>query len=137
MTSNDLLALLAEAREELNVLASHLGHPEVEWPTMGLKLTAKAHMALRDRIALALTQPVEEVPLREENLALRAALRSLQSNEEWRVRYQRAESERVKAMIRVQRLEWDAEAACENTPTKGCECPGCETARERALRGEA
>lgn len=35
------------------------------------------------------------------------------------------------------RLRWEMEAGCENTPTKGCECPGCCTARERAERGEA
>ena len=31
--------------------------------------------------------------------------------------------------------EWVNEMACENTPTKACECPGCETARDRAERG--
>lgn len=43
----------------------------------------------------------------------------------------------VKARAEVERLRWLAEAGCENTPTKGCECPGCCTARERAERGEA
>ena len=38
---------------------------------------------------------------------------------------------------RIEELEHVQEAACENTPTKGCECPGCETARERAEKGEA
>lgn len=37
----------------------------------------------------------------------------------------------------VLELQRDRETACENTPTKGCECPGCCTARERAERGEA
>jgi hypothetical protein len=46
-----------------------------------------------------------------------------------------AEYEALKA--KVERLQWEREAACENTPTKGCECPGCCTARERAGRGEA
>lgn len=30
------------------------------------------------------------------------------------------------------RANRDNEMACENTPWPGCECPGCETARERA-----
>jgi len=38
---------------------------------------------------------------------------------------------------RVADLEWLNEAGCENTPTKGCECPGCGLARERAERGVA
>ena len=37
---------------------------------------------------------------------------------------------------KVRRLEWATEMACENTPTRGCECPGCTTARERAEKGE-
>lgn len=36
----------------------------------------------------------------------------------------------------VKQLRWAQEMGCENTPTRGCECPGCETARERAERGE-
>jgi len=42
----------------------------------------------------------------------------------------RAEVERLRE--RVTLLEWNNEAGCENTPTRGCECPGCMTARERA-----
>lgn len=38
---------------------------------------------------------------------------------------------------RVAEFEWANEMACENTPTPGCECPGCCTARERADQGEA
>jgi hypothetical protein len=30
---------------------------------------------------------------------------------------------------RVAGLELDVGMACENTPTKDCECPGCQTAR--------
>lgn len=37
----------------------------------------------------------------------------------------------------VERLRWGNDMACENTPTAGCECPGCETARSRAENGEA
>jgi len=47
------------------------------------------------------------------------------------------ESERDEARAEVDQLRWLAEASCENTPTKNCDCPGCCTARERADRGEA
>lgn len=47
-----------------------------------------------------------------------------------------AHSERDEARAEVARLRWGNEMACENTPTKGCECPGCGLARERAERGE-
>lgn len=40
-------------------------------------------------------------------------------------------------LAEVRELRWEREAACENTPARGCECPGCETARARALAGEA
>jgi chromosome segregation ATPase len=36
-----------------------------------------------------------------------------------------------------EQLEWTNEMACENTPTPGCECPGCSLARDRARRGVA
>jgi hypothetical protein len=35
-----------------------------------------------------------------------------------------------------EQLEWANEMACENTPVASCECPGCETARSRAEKGE-
>lgn len=41
------------------------------------------------------------------------------------------------ARAEVERLRWGNDMACENTPTAGCECPGCETARSRAEKGEA
>jgi hypothetical protein len=46
------------------------------------------------------------------------------------------QAERDEAKAEIERLKWDLEMACENTPTEGCECPGCETARERAEKGE-
>ena len=138
MTTNDLHALLRDAMYELDVMGSYFGHPETVWPTLGLKVTAAAHQRLAAQIKEALdAEPSEDIPLREENLALRAALRSQANDEDWRKKYMLAEGARVKAQIRIDRLEWEREAACENTPTKGCECPGCETARERALLGEA
>ena len=36
-----------------------------------------------------------------------------------------------------EQLEWTNEMVCENTPTPGCECPGCSLARDRAERGVA
>lgn len=48
----------------------------------------------------------------------------------------RVAREREEALAEVARLRWGNEMACENTPTKGCECPGCGLARERAERGE-
>lgn len=137
ITNNDLVALLNDARQELAVLASHLDHPDVVWPTLGLKTTAKAHKRLVERIDAWMAEPVEELPLRQENFALRAALAVRHNDEDWRLKYLEAERERVKLAIRVRALEWNMEAACENTPTATCECPGCGTARERALRGEA
>jgi hypothetical protein len=46
-----------------------------------------------------------------------------------------ARAEVARLRERVTLLEWNNEAGCENTPTRGCECPGCMTARERA-KGE-
>jgi hypothetical protein len=84
-----------------------------------LKKTAQAHKKLRDEIdALVATDP------------------ALEDGTDWRAKYVEAERERVRLQIHVGRLEWLAEAGCENTPTRGCECPGCMTARERAERGE-
>jgi septal ring factor EnvC (AmiA/AmiB activator) len=36
-----------------------------------------------------------------------------------------------------EQLQWANDMACENTPTPGCECPGCSLARDRARRGVA
>lgn len=62
----------------------------------------------------------------------------------WAARARKAEADfsymnRIRDHLQGQVLELqrDRETACENTPTKGCECPGCCTARERAERGEA
>ena len=120
MRYNDLVAMLHAAKAELSVLASYAEDPTTQWPSLGLKKTAQAHKKLRDEIdALVATDP------------------ALEDSTDWRAKYVEAERERVRLQIRVGRLEWLAEAGCENTPTKGCECPGCMTARERAERGEA
>jgi hypothetical protein len=120
MRYNDLVAMLHAAKAELSVLASYAEDPTTQWPSLGLKKTAQAHKKLRDEIdALVATDP------------------ALEDGTDWRAKYVEAERERVRLQIRVGRLEWLAEAGCENTPTRGCECPGCMTARERAERGEA
>ena len=51
----------------------------------------------------------------------------------------RAENERLRARVaeleeETERLRWVVRASCVRTPTPGCECPGCETARERAAQ---
>jgi hypothetical protein len=120
MRYNDLVAMLHAAKAELSVLASYAEDPTTQWPSLGLKKTAQAHKKLRDEIdALVATDP------------------ALEDGTDWRAKYVEAERERVRLQIRVGRLEWLAEAGCEHTPTHGCECPGCMTARERAERGEA
>lgn len=53
---HDPWALLREAREELSVLASYVGHPDTVWPNVGLKTTAKCHKIMRDRIDAALAE---------------------------------------------------------------------------------
>lgn len=120
MRYNDLVAMLHAAKAELSVLASYVEDPTTQWPNLGLKKTAQAHKKLRDEIAtLVATDP------------------ALEDGTDWRAKYIEAERERVRLQILVGRLRWLAEAGCENTPTRGCECPGCMTARERAERGEA
>lgn len=42
--------------------------------------------------------------------------------------------ERDELKAEVERLQREAEFACENTPTKGCDCPGCCTARLAAVQ---
>ena len=119
MRYNDLVAMLHAAKAELSVLASYAEDPTTQWPSLGLKKTAQAHKKLRDEIdALVATDP------------------ALEDGTDWRAKYVEAERERVRLQIHVGRLEWLADAGCENTPTRGCECPGCMTARERAERGE-
>lgn len=66
---HDPWALLREARDELSVLASYVGHPDTVWPNVGLKTTAKCHKIMRDRIDAALAAhdavPSSEVKWRQ------------------------------------------------------------------------
>jgi hypothetical protein len=52
----DPWALLREARNELDVLASYVENHNTVWPTAGLKATAKAQKKMRDRIDAALAE---------------------------------------------------------------------------------
>jgi hypothetical protein len=93
MTNNDLIALLAEVQENL---ARHVFGPESPACVMcggesGFDVGRACPQAhdydLLQRVKLALEEPVENVPLREENAALRALLRADHSNEDWRAKY--------------------------------------------------
>ena len=150
MRYNDLVAMLHAAKAELSVLASYVEDPTTQWPNLGLKKTAQAHKKLRDEIAtLVATDPALEdgtdwrakyIEAERERVRLQirvGRLEWLEDGTDWRAKYVEAEHERVRLQILVGRLRWLAEAGCENTPTRDCECPGCMTARERAERGEA
>lgn len=67
----------------------------------------------------------------EELERMRVALRAAEKRE------LEALAELDEAKAEVARLRWGEEMSCENTPNSACECPGCETARERAEKGEA
>jgi hypothetical protein len=54
--SVDPWELLRQARNELDVLASYVGHPDTKWPTVGLMMTAVAQKKLRDHIEVALAE---------------------------------------------------------------------------------
>lgn len=105
MTTSDLLALLSDARNELAVLASYVDDPKTVWPNAGLKMTAKAHKKLVARIDEWMAEPVEELPLRQENLALRAALAVRWNDENWRLRYLEQKSEVERLIPRLAVLE--------------------------------
>lgn len=104
LNTTTLLALLREAANELDVLASYLDDPKVGlgW---GMEVTAKAHKKLRDAIRLNLENTftaadVQYQDLWEENFVLRCALRTRQSDENWRLRYLESEQQRRVAFIR-------------------------------------
>lgn len=146
ITPNDLIALLNDARQELAVLASYVDDPEFNWPTLGLKTTAKAHKSLVERIDNWMTEPVEDFPLRQENFALRAALAVRDNDEEWRLRYLEAEAKRINALKKaeahkreIKRLRDGLEGVvnlCRLGCTEESNCGMCARAL-RALRGEA
>jgi hypothetical protein len=63
--STDPWELLRQARNELDVLASYVGHPDTKWPTVGLMMTAVAQKKLRDRIEVALAEHESATPVVE------------------------------------------------------------------------
>jgi hypothetical protein len=96
VNNNDLRALLYDALGELRVLASYLDS-DYSWPNAGLRMTAKAHDRMVKRIEEALgAEPSEEIALRQENLALRAALRVRTNDEDWKMRFLDSELRRIK-----------------------------------------
>lgn len=119
MTSNDLVALLHEVREWLKAYRD---------PNDGFALYAAT--PLLERIDLALSQPVEELPLREENLALRAALACWRNDEDWRLKYLASELEKGKLK---EQLEWAVavqKAALESQERLALEVKGWKQAAE-------
>lgn len=95
MTENEKLrALLAEAREVVaGVLRAADSTPYAQW-------SRDQHQAevVRERIDAALASgPVEDIPLREENFALRAALAVRYNDENWRLKYLASELKRLRA----------------------------------------
>jgi len=111
MTNNDLIALLAEVQENL---ARHVFGPESPACVMcggesGFdvgRACPEAHdYDLLQRVKLALEEPVENIPLREENAALRAALRCSRSDDDWRKRFVKSEIERVRLQVELAKAE--------------------------------
>ena len=125
MTSNDLVALLREARECVRVNCPCCGKancPEGSEPE------------LSQRIDLALSEPVEELPLREENLALRAALACWRNDEDWRLKYLASELEKGKLK---EQLEWAVavqKAALESQERLALEVKDTRVRYEKALK---
>lgn len=119
MTSSDLVALLHETREWLKAYHD---------PNDGSALYAAT--PLLERIDLALSEPVEELPLREENLALRAALACRRNEEDWRLKYLASELEKGKLK---EQLEWAVavqKAALESQERLALEVKGWKQAAE-------
>lgn len=114
--SEKLRALLAEARRE--IATWHLGPRD----------------PLVQRIDAALAEPVEGCGRCETLRGLADTAAAEQGLAQRRM--MEAQKQRDEARAEVARLRWANEMGCENTPTKGCECPGCGLARERAERGE-
>ena len=131
--ANKLQRFLNMAAQERDEARLELAHIRAEYEQ------ANASDLTRDALALqnaALRAEVDGLRgLRQEWERLERNARHL-----WRETSDKLDSARFelnKAQEELERLRWLNEAGCENTPTKGCECPGCCTARERAERGEA
>ena len=119
MTSNDLVALLHETREWLKTYRD---------PNDGFALYAAT--PLLERMDIALSEPVEELSLREENLALRAALACWRNEEDWRLKYLASELDKGKLK---EQLEWAVavqKAALESQERLALELKGWKQAAE-------
>jgi len=101
MTNNDLIALLTEVQENL---ARHVFGPESPACVMcggesGFDIgraCPEAHdYDLLQRVKLAL----------EENAALRAALRCIRSDDDWRKRFVKSEIQRVRLQVELAKAE--------------------------------
>lgn len=124
MSAEKLRALLAEAQSGLMC-----DHYREAWERCDC-----AVCAVKIRIDAALAEPVSPA---NHNCGWRARFSDiLKQRNAAVVLRNRFRRERDEARAEVARLRWGNEMACESTPTKGCECPGCGLARERAERGE-
>jgi hypothetical protein len=83
-------------------------------------------------IARAMRAETERAQAQRELSSVRSRPLAIQQRDEARAEVERLAAEVARLRTRVQAMEWDRDEACENTPTRGCECPGCMTARERA-----
>lgn len=111
MTNNDLIALLTEAQ---GYLARHVFGPESPVCVLcggesgfdvGRACPQAGDYDLLQRVKVALTEPVEDVPLREENFALRSALRVSANEEDWRKRFVQSEVARVRLRAALSKAE--------------------------------
>lgn len=126
MTNNDLIAMLREAE---GWMARHVFGPDSPACLLcggesgfdvGRSCPQAPDYNLRQRILTALAEPVETVALRDENLALRAALRLVSNSEDWKSLYLVAEATTVRLLSTVGSFAKD-EAAHECH--YGDECP--------------
>lgn len=125
MSEDKLRDLLREAREFV-ALFHEAGCPDdqCEGCAAANDMTSRIDAALAEPVLAAETNYYAEFNAMRD----KAAKYGLEATQ--------MRKERDEARAEVARLRWGNEMACENTPTKGCECPGCGLARERAERGE-
>jgi chromosome segregation ATPase len=118
-----LRALLAEARQELAVLASYVDDPETKWPTVGLKLTAKAHKRAVTRIDAALAEPVVDMEASASRGWQMADSLHL-SVKEQRERAEKAERERDEARAMLSAICSEFERAVSHADWRAAGSPG-------------
>lgn len=135
LSSSETLRVMAEKFHDVAVKERDFARAEAE------RLKAQAEHFQR-----AIKESAESrLAAQEKSLQLELLWKAeMEHANKWAARARKAEADylymnRIRDHLQGQVLELqrDRETACENTPTKGCECPGCCTARERAERGEA